>query len=89
MTTDTRMTLRLTPAARRKVERFAARHGVSIDDALDRLILSAPDDGAMARARYRLRPRSVGFGFDIARARTLASDLADRNLLRKLTPPRQ
>jgi hypothetical protein len=81
-----RMTVRLDPATRRKVERLAAREGLSLNQALNRLLQSAPDDpGPPPRRRpYRLRPRRRGFGFEIADARRLAADLADRDLLRKL-----
>lgn len=91
MATDTRMTIRLEPAVRRKVERFAARQGISMNEALNRLIQCAPDEGASdsRRPRYRLKPRKVGFGFDIANARALAGELADEELLRKMQPRRR
>jgi hypothetical protein len=80
------MTVRLDPATRRKVERFAAREGISLNEALNRLLQRAPDQDERSprRRRYRLKPREVGFGFDIARARTLAAEQADEETLRKL-----
>ncbi len=79
------MTVRLDPAARRKVERVAAREGISLNEALNRLLRRAPerDVAPSARRRYRLRPRQVGFGFDIARARELAAEAADPERLGK------
>ena len=81
-----RMTIRLDPATRRKVERLAAREGLSLNEALNRLLQSAPEDLAPPPRRrpYRLRPRKRGFGFEIADARRLAADLADQDLLGKL-----
>ena len=86
MAQDARMTIRLDPATRRKVDRVAAREGVSLNEALNRLVQRAPDlDEGPARARrYRLKPRKVGFGFDIAKAQSLASALSDEQTLRKL-----
>jgi len=85
MTDDARMTVRLTPAIRRKIERFAAREGISLDEALSRLILSAPDETQQRprSRRYRLKPREVGFGFEIANARWLAAATLDEDALRK------
>ena len=85
MANDARMTVRLDPATRRKVERLAAREGLSLNEALGRLLQSAPDDGGRParRRRYRLKPRKVGFGFEIANARRLAADLADERTLQK------
>jgi len=87
---DARMTVRLRPAARRKVERLAAREGISFNEAIDRLIQSAPDAGRReARPRrYRLEPRERGFGFEIASARRLAGEMADEHALRKLAAGR-
>lgn len=81
-----RMTVRLSPAARRKVERLAAREGISLNEALNRLVRRAPDQGERGarRRRYRLKPRNVGFGFDIARARELAAEISDERVLRKV-----
>lgn len=86
MANDTRMTIRLDAAARRKVERLAAREGISLNEALNRLLQRAPDEGAdPARPRrYRLKPRKVGFGFDIERAGELAGDAADGSAAAKL-----
>jgi hypothetical protein len=80
------MTVRLDPATRRKVERLAAREGLSLNQALNRLIQSAPEDAPPSPPRrpYRLKPRKRGFGFEIADARHLAADLADQDLLRRL-----
>lgn len=80
-----RMTVRLDPATRRKVERLAAKEGISLNEALNRLLQQAPDDRERpARRRYRLKPRKVGFGFDIARARQLAAEMSDERVLQKL-----
>jgi hypothetical protein len=38
----------------------------------------------LRQSRYRLKPRKVGFGFDIARAKILAGELADEQTLAKL-----
>jgi hypothetical protein len=86
MAQDTRMTVRLDPATRRKVERLAAREGISLNEALNRLLQRAPDrdEPPARRPRYRLKPRKVGFGFDIARAKSLAGELGDDQALRKL-----
>jgi hypothetical protein len=80
------MTVRLRPAARRKIERFAARQGISLNEAIDRLLQSAPESGPRdaRRRRYRLRPRKLGFGFEIARARGLAAEMAEERTLRGL-----
>jgi len=86
MADDARMTVRLDPATRRKVERLAAREAISLNEALNQLLQRAPERGERAprRRRYRLKPRKVGFGFDIARAKTLAGELADQATLGKL-----
>ncbi len=86
MANDARMTVRLDPATRRKVERLAAREGISLNEALNRLLQRAPEPGERParRPRYRLRPRKVGFGFEIARARSLAGEMSDEQALRKL-----
>lgn len=83
---DARMTVRLDPALRRKVERLAAREEISLNEALNRLLERAPDERTRTRRRqrYRLKPRKVGFGFDIARARELAAEMSDAEALRKL-----
>jgi len=86
MASDTRMTVRLDAATRRKVERLAAREGLSLNEALNRLLQRAPELGERSprRRRYRLKPRKVGFGFDIARARSLAGEMRDERVLRKI-----
>ena len=86
MANDARMTVRLDAAARRKVERIAAREGISLNEALNRLLQRAPDQGERAspRRRYRLKPRKRGFGFDIATARKLAAELSSDQALGKL-----
>jgi cytidylate kinase len=83
---DARMTVRLDPATRRKVECLAAREGISLNEALNQLLQRAPEKGERARRRrrYRLKPREVGFGFDIARAKILAGELSDEETLAKL-----
>jgi len=80
------MTVRLDRATRRKVERLAARAGISLNEALNRLLQRAPERGERTprRRRYRLKPRKMGFGFDIARAKILAGELADQETLGKL-----
>ncbi len=86
MANDARMTVRLDPATRRKVERLAARQGISLNEALNQLLQRAPDEGERParRRRYRLKPRKVGFGFDIGRAKILAGELSDEEMLRKV-----
>ncbi len=86
MANDARMTVRLDPATRRKVERLAARDGISLNEALNRLLQRAPDQGERParRRRYRLKPRQVGFGFDLASARRLAAGMSDEEVQRKL-----
>lgn len=86
MANDARMTVRLDPATRRKVERLAAREGISLNEALNQLLQRAPEksERAPGRRRYRLKPRKVGFGFDIARAKLLAGELDDEETLGKL-----
>jgi hypothetical protein len=86
MADDARMTVRLDPATRRKVERLAAREGISLNEALNRLLQRAPDqrERPAPRRRYRLKPRKVGFGFAIADARRLAAQLSDEQTLTKL-----
>ena len=86
MANDTRMTVRLDPATRRKVERLAARDGISLNEALNRLLQHAPDQASASvrRRRYRLRPRKVGFGFEVAHARQLAAQMSDDRMLSKL-----
>ena len=80
---NARMTIRLDAATRRKVERLAAREGISLNQALSRLLRVAPDEARRPakRRRYRLRPRKVGFGFDIANARQLATEMSDARAL--------
>ena len=85
MADNARMTVRLDPATRRKVERLAAREGLSLNEALSRLLHSAPDEGGRPpqRRRYRLKPRKLGFGFDILNARQLATEMSDGEALQK------
>jgi hypothetical protein len=86
MANEARMTVRLDAATRRKVERLAAREGISLNEALHRLLQRAPEHGERVprRRRYRLRPRKVGFGFDVARAKDLAAELAEQQALAKV-----
>ncbi|MBW2232034.1 MAG: hypothetical protein JRH17_16760 [Deltaproteobacteria bacterium] len=86
MPDDSRMTVRLDAATRRKVERLAAKEGISLNEALNRLLRQAPDEaeGPTRRRRYRLKPRKVGFGFEIARARQLAAEMSEHQALEKL-----
>jgi hypothetical protein len=86
MASDARMTIRLDPATRRKVERLAARDGISLNEALNRLLRHAPDEGERParKRRYRLKPRKVGFGFEIASARRLAAQMSDDQVLNDL-----
>ena len=91
MSGEARMTVRLDPAARRKVERLAAREGISLNEALNRLLRRAPDDAGEAprRRRYRVKPRKVGFGFEIGRARRLAAQLSDEGAAKRLAGARE
>ena len=86
MASDTRMTIRRDAATRRKVERLAAREGISLNEALNRLLRQAPDEekSSARRRRYRLKPRKVGFGFEIASARQLAAQMTDDQVLNEL-----
>ena len=86
MANDTRMTVRLDPATRRKVERLAAKESISLNEALNRLLLEAADDSAKPRRRrrYRLKPRKTGFGFDHVRARELAIEMSEARTLKTL-----
>lgn len=43
MANDARMTVRLDPATRRRVERLAAREGISLNEALNQRLQRAPD----------------------------------------------
>jgi hypothetical protein len=83
---DSRMTVRLDPATRRKVERLAAVEGISLNEALNRLLREAPDETERpARSRcYRLKPRKVGFGFDLSESRRLVAEMSDDQVLEKL-----
>jgi hypothetical protein len=84
------MTVRLDAATRRKVERLAAKEGISMNEALNRLLREAPDESARPtrRRRYRLKPRGVSFGFEIGRARQLAAEMSERGALEKLKTQR-
>lgn len=86
MANDSRMTVRLDAATRRKVERLAAREGISLNAALNRLLQAAGESGPKGtkKKRYRLRPRRVGFGFDIADAKVLAREMADQETVEKV-----
>ena len=42
------------------------------------------DSATPGRQPYRIRPRKVGFGFDIARAKELATEIEDEHILQKL-----
>lgn len=86
MPNDSRMTVRLDPATRRKVELLAAREGVSLNEALNRLLRQAEDDvqSPSNRKRYRLKPRKVGFGFDIAHAKRIAAEMSEFQTLEKI-----
>jgi hypothetical protein len=69
---DALLTVELDAATRRRVERLAARGrglGERRGDLLLQLALEHAEPGG-GRQRCRLRPRSVGFGFD-ARAKQL------------------
>lgn len=90
MANDSRMTVRLDPATRRKLERLAASEGISLNEALNRLLQQAPDedDRPARRRRYRLKPRGGGFGFDIADARRLAAEMSDERVAQKLSSRR-
>lgn len=86
MPNDSRMTVRLDPATRRKVERLAAREGISLNEALNRLLRQAEDNvkPASNRKRYRLKPRKIGFGFDIAHAKRIAAEMSELETLEKV-----
>lgn len=90
MPEEARMTVRLDAATRRKVERLAAKEGISLNEALNRLLQQAPDENVRPsrRQRYRLKPRRVGFGFEIARARQLAAEMSEVGALEKLKSQR-
>ena len=85
MAGESRMTVRLDAAVRRKLERFAERNGLSLNEALNRLLALAPEnEGEAPRRPYRLKPRKVSFGFDIADAKRLAQQIQDEVTLEKL-----
>ena len=86
MAKDSRMTVRLDPATRRKVERLAAREGISLNEALNQLLRLAADEvrPLPSRKRYRLKPRKVGFGFDIAHAKQIVAEMSDQQALEKV-----
>ena len=86
MPNDSRMTVRLDPATRRKVERLAAQEGISLNEALNRLLRRAEDDvkPASNRKRYRLKPRKIGFGFDITHAKRIAAEMSELQTLEKV-----
>jgi hypothetical protein len=80
------MTVRLDPATRRKVERLATQEGISLNEALNRLLRQAADNDKPAsnRKRYRLKPRKIGFGFDIAQAKRIAAEMSELETLEKV-----
>jgi hypothetical protein len=80
------MTVRLDPATRRKVERLADQEGISLNEALNRLLRRAEDDvrPTSNRKRYRLKPRRIGFGFDIAHAKRIAAEMSELQSLEKV-----
>ena len=86
MPNDSRMTVRLDPATRRKVERLALQEGISLNEALNRLLRRAEDNPKPLpnRKRYRLKPRKVGFGFDIAHAKRIAAEMSELQSLEKI-----
>jgi hypothetical protein len=86
MANDSRMTVRLDPATRRKVERLAVQEGISLNEALNQLLRQAADEAkpAPSRKRYRLKPRKIGFGFDIAHAKRIAAEMSDQQALEKV-----
>ena len=86
MAKDSRMTVRLDSGTRRKVERLAAQEGISLNEALNQLLREAADEvkPAPRRKRYRLKPRKVSFGFDIADAKHIATEMSDRQALEKV-----
>lgn len=86
MANVSRMTVRLDAATRRKVERLAAQEGISLNEALNQLLRQAADDvkPAPKRKRYRLKPRRVGFGFDIGHAKQIAAEMSDQQALDKV-----
>ena len=86
MAKDSRMTVRLDPGARRRVERLAAQKGISLNEALNQLLRQAADEvtPSTGRKRYRLKPRKIGFGFDIAHAKQIAAEMSDQQALEKV-----
>jgi cytidylate kinase len=85
MAQEARMTIRLDAATRRKVERLAAREGISLNEAVARLVQSASDEPSLKpRGRYRLKPRRKSFGFDIAQAKRLLGEMIDAEALARL-----
>jgi hypothetical protein len=80
------MTVRLDPGTRRRVERLAAQKGISLNEALNQLLRQAADEVTppTSRKRYRLKPRKVGFGFDIAHAKQIAAEMSDQQALEKV-----
>ena len=86
MAKDSRMTVRLDPGTRRRVERLAAQQGISLNEALNQLLRQAADEvtPSPSRKRYRLKPRKVGFGFDIAHAKQIAAEMSDQQALEKV-----
>lgn len=57
-----------------------------MNEALNRLLRRAEDGvkPASTRKRYRLKPRKVGFGFDIANAKRIAAEMSELSTLEKV-----
>ncbi len=64
---------------------FRGGFGISLNEALNPLLQRAPDEAERPawRRRDRLKPRKVGFGSEIARAKSLAGEISDEHTLRK------
>ncbi|MDP6977273.1 MAG: hypothetical protein QF570_01575 [Myxococcota bacterium] len=86
MAKKTRLTIRLEDEVRAKVEGFADRRGLSMSGAVNQLLKDAFDSRSVSSDSrpYRIKPRTVSFGFDIARARELASADADERRVARL-----
>ena len=86
MAEEARTMVWLRESTRRKLEQLAERQGVPLDEALRRLVERVPDAPPVRQRSgpYRIRPRSVGLGLDIADARHTAASLADEHAARRL-----